>query len=44
MPSFCIFDCRVVRFIPSLVAAPEGPPMTQLAAFSARTMCSRPRF
>lgn len=29
MPSFCILDWRVVRFMPSLAAAPAGPPMTQ---------------
>ena len=26
IPSFAIFDCRVVLFIPSLAAAPAGPP------------------
>jgi len=30
--SFCILDWRVVRFIPSLAAAPAGPPMIHLAA------------
>ena len=24
MPSFAIFDCSVVRFMPSLAAAPDG--------------------
>src|SRR5215813_1921485 len=41
MPSFCILDCRVVRFMPSLAAAPEGPPMTQLVVLSTRTIWSR---
>src|ERR1700739_2190540 len=29
IPSFCILWIRVVRFKPSLVAAPFGPPITQ---------------
>ena len=41
MPSFCIRDCRVVRFRPSRAAAPCGPPTTQPVSSSARRMCSR---
>ena len=44
MPSLIIRDCRVVRFMPSLAAAPVGPPITQLVSLSARTMCSRSAF
>jgi hypothetical protein len=29
IPSFCILQIRVVRFKPSLAAAPFGPPITQ---------------
>ena len=29
MPSFCILWISVVRFKPSLAAAPFGPPITQ---------------
>jgi hypothetical protein len=31
IPSFCMRDCSVDRFIPSSVAAPLGPAMVQLA-------------
>src|SRR4029077_8260549 len=40
-PSFRIFDCRVVRFMPSLAAAPCGPAKTQLVASRALRMWSR---
>jgi len=36
MPSRAILDCRVVRFTPSRTAAPDGPPMNQLASSRAR--------
>ena len=35
IPSLAIFDCSVVRFMPSFAAAPEGPPTSQLACCSA---------
>src|SRR5215470_15280846 len=35
IPNFFIFAINVVRFSPSLAAAPRGPPMTQLVACSA---------
>ena len=38
MPSFCIRDWSVLRFIPSMAAAPLGPPTTQLEASSASMM------
>lgn len=41
MPSFCILDWRVVRFMPSLAAAPAGPPMVQFVLCSALRICSR---
>src|SRR5260370_23385422 len=34
IPSFCILQIRVVRFKPSLAAAPFGPPITQPTASS----------
>src|SRR5258708_38882243 len=34
IPSFCILQIRVVRFNPSLAAAPFAPPITQPAASS----------
>src|SRR5262249_43211199 len=44
MPSLIIRDCRVVRLMPSLAAAPVGPPMIQLVSLRTRTMCSRSAF
>lgn len=41
IPSFCILDWRVVRFIPSLAAAPAGPPMVHSDSRSALRICSR---
>src|SRR5215813_11230269 len=41
MPSLRILDWSVVRFIPSLNAAPADPPMIQLVSPRARKMCSR---
>lgn len=41
IPSFCILDWRVVRFIPSLAAAPTGPPMIHSDSRRALRMCSR---
>jgi len=41
MPSLRILDWRVVRFMPSLNAAPADPPMIQLVSPRARKMCSR---
>ena len=41
MPSLRILDWRVVRFIPSLDAAPAGPPRIQWVSPRARKMCSR---
>ena len=32
IPSFCILEISVVRFMPSLPAAPAAPPMTQLVS------------
>src|SRR5271154_853051 len=32
IPSFCILQISVVRFRPSLAAAPFGPPITQAVA------------
>jgi len=36
MPSFCILWMSVVRFKPSLAAAPFGPPITQPTPSSVR--------
>src|SRR5262249_23163565 len=44
MPSLIIRDCRVVRLMPSLAAAPVGPPMTQLVSLRTRTICSLSAF
>src|SRR5687768_7280326 len=41
IPSFCIFDWSVVRFIPSLAAAPTGPPMIHSDSRRALRICSR---
>src|SRR5678816_3440822 len=41
IPSFLIRDCNVVRFIPSLMAAPFGPPTIHSASLKARMICSR---
>ena len=41
MPSFFIFEVKVVRFSPSLAAAPSGPPMTQPVARSTCRMRTR---
>jgi hypothetical protein len=41
MPSFFILDWSVVRFMPRLTAAPEGPPTTPWASRRARRICSR---
>jgi hypothetical protein len=38
IPSFFIFDCSVVRFMPNRLAAPFGPPITQLDFSSTRRM------
>ena len=41
IPSFCIFDCSVVRFSPNRAAAPAAPPITQFVCRSTDRMCSR---
>src|SRR5579864_2678217 len=41
IPSFCILDCRVVRFIPSRTAAPRTPAMTPPDSRRVRKMYSR---
>jgi len=41
MPSFCMRDWSVLRFIPSIDAAPLGPPTTQLEASRASRMWRR---
>lgn len=41
MPSFCIFESKVVRLSPSREAAPLFPPTIQLVSASAWRMCSR---
>src|ERR1035437_3021318 len=41
MPSLRILACSVVRFMPSLAAAPESPPTLPPASCSARWMASR---
>lgn len=41
IPNFFIFAINVVRFSPSLAAAPPVPPMTQPVAFSACRMTAR---
>jgi hypothetical protein len=41
MPSFFILYISVVRFKPSLSAAPFGPPILQSVASSAWSMCAR---
>ena len=38
IPSFFIFDCSVVRFIPRWAAAPFGPPTTPAVCSSTRRM------
>ena len=43
IPIFKILDCRVVRFIPSRIAAPRGPAITPLVSRSTRIMYSRSR-
>src|SRR6476469_8473419 len=39
--SFCILDGSVVRFMPSLAAAPAAPPIVHFASRSALRICSR---
>src|SRR6266851_8357859 len=41
MPSFCILQISVVRFRPSLAAAPFGPPITQAVASSVCRITAR---
>src|SRR5436305_1970125 len=41
IPNFMIFDCRVVRFMPSLSAAPRAPAMTPPDSRRVRKMYSR---
>ena len=41
IPSFCILAMRVVRFSPSLEAAPLFPPTTQCVSRRAPRMCTR---
>ena len=41
MPSFCILNCRVDRFIARRVAAPFGPATTQLHSLRALRICWR---
>lgn len=39
IPSFCIRNCNVGRFIPSFAAAPFGPAKTQLLCSRTDRMC-----
>src|SRR3981189_3606173 len=41
IPSFCILWISVVRFTPSLAAAPAAPPITQPTASNVRRISSR---
>ena len=41
IPSLCIRDCSVERFIPSRAAAPFGPAIVQFVCSSARRICWR---
>jgi hypothetical protein len=41
IPSFCIFDCRVVRFRPNRAAAPSTPGIIPRVSRKTRAMCSR---
>src|SRR5258706_11541904 len=41
MPSYCIRDCRVERFIASSIAAPFGPATVELVWSSADKICLR---
>ena len=41
MPNFRNLEFKVLRFIPRRAAAPDGPPITQLASRRIRMMCSR---
>jgi hypothetical protein len=41
IPSFLILAFNVVRFIPSRIAAPCGPPMTQFDFIKTARMCAR---
>src|SRR2546426_10893084 len=41
MPSFLIFDCSVVRFMPRRAAAPDGPPITPTGSRGTGRECSR---
>jgi hypothetical protein len=41
IPNFCILQISVVRFRPSLAAAPFGPPITQAVASSVCRITAR---
>src|ERR1700744_2835086 len=41
MPSVCMRDCTVERFMPRMAAAPLGPATIQLAFSSAPRICCR---